>query len=214
MRFKTLTWAVCPMRCFVLPTFLFASFCESGKLSRDLLLNSSGFLYLISRAQEMYWHFILQSKNWTVLQGGAVPANQLRALQVIHPRDTHSCRGFQDWQGWFYSLSIEANRMTLHWVLHEKKKTTLSQTGIWDGENTIGEATLCPANTKHFLVEKMQCVRPSSKDDGTAKDERQILSSLELLNIALNNGKEEQAALGDYRKDRKRDFPTITNESI
>lgn len=122
MRFKTLTWAVCPMRCFVLPTFLFASFCESGKLSRDLLLNSSGFLYLISRAQEMYWHFILQSKNWTVLQGGAVPANQLRALQVIHPRDTHSCRGFQDWQGWFYSLSIEANRMTLHWVLHEKKK--------------------------------------------------------------------------------------------
>lgn len=60
----------------------------------------------------------------------------------------------------------------------------------------------------------MQCVRPSSKDDGKAKDERQILSSLELLNIALNNGKEEQAALGDYRKDRKRDFPTITNESI
>lgn len=116
------------MRCFVLATFLLASFCEGGQLGGDLLLDCSRFLDLVGCTQEMDWHFVLQ--RGAALQAGAVPARQLRPLQVLQPSHrAHPHRGFGASCRGFHPFSIEADGMADHLAL-EEEKGILSHMGI------------------------------------------------------------------------------------
>lgn len=216
------------MRCFALPTFFFASFCKSGQLSRDLLLNCSRFLYLVSRTQEMDWHFVLQCKNWTILQGGTVPTNQLWPFQVVYSRDAHSRRAFQDWQRWFYPFSIEANGVALHLALHEEKGT-LSQTGTFIISDTTRRDH--PQLCKHKALSCEKCNRLDQPQNTLAnRRKRKRSSATQLLNITPSKGTQQctgshrdganfpcsswQAALGNDRMDRKLYFQTVIKKPM
>lgn len=111
------------MRCFVLPTFLFASFCKGCQLRGDLLLDCSWLLYLVGGTQEVNGHLVLQRQGRAALQAGTVPASQLWPLQELQPGHTHPDRAFQRREGWVCALPVEADRVTQHLGLREEKGT-------------------------------------------------------------------------------------------